>query len=393
MSARVRASGAGGCGESLLSLVFTGKEDDLEGGVTYFGKRYLIPALGTWASPDPLAVHSPGKADLNLYAYVSGQLLRAVDPVGLEGEGGAPANYTPATPPLSTSGSTKAAQGDLSSTECTIPMNCATAQADAATQFVGGAAIGATKAMTTIAGAVQHPIETAKVAGPAAAKMVAVLLPSAYNPARDDFVASTAARASAAVGEHYERGTLPQLAGELTGEGAVYTAAGAGVGSAFRAAGPVLRTMAIDSASMATGTLPGSLGRGGAFLVQDVKNTFVYQLVDDVGEAVYYGVTDNPGVRLGGHVEEFGNGFRGMQVISRGVPEAQGRALETSLIEGAKAAGRPIWNIAETSNFKGAAASGIEIPSTIGPSQTMLNPAIYTPRLANQASGSDHGMV
>jgi len=33
---------------------------------------------------DPLAVHAPGEADLNLYAYVSGALLKAVDPVGLD---------------------------------------------------------------------------------------------------------------------------------------------------------------------------------------------------------------------------------------------------------------------------------------------------------------------
>jgi len=63
---------------------FTGKEDDLEVGLTYFGKRYLVPALGVWLSPDPLAVHVPGRADLNLYAYVRGQLLRAIDPTGLQ---------------------------------------------------------------------------------------------------------------------------------------------------------------------------------------------------------------------------------------------------------------------------------------------------------------------
>jgi hypothetical protein len=35
-------------------------------------------------SPDPLAVHAAGKADFNLYAYVSGAVLKSVDPVGLE---------------------------------------------------------------------------------------------------------------------------------------------------------------------------------------------------------------------------------------------------------------------------------------------------------------------
>ena len=63
---------------------FTGKEEDVEVGLTYFGKRYYAPGLGRWASADPLGVHDVGKADLNLYAYVRGQALRNVDPVGLQ---------------------------------------------------------------------------------------------------------------------------------------------------------------------------------------------------------------------------------------------------------------------------------------------------------------------
>jgi RHS repeat-associated protein len=65
---------------------FTGKEEDVEVGLQYFGKRYLSPYLGRWVSPDPLAVHAPGQADLNLYAYVSGAVLKAVDPLGLTTE-------------------------------------------------------------------------------------------------------------------------------------------------------------------------------------------------------------------------------------------------------------------------------------------------------------------
>ncbi len=63
---------------------FTGKEEDVEVGLTYFGKRFLSPQLGRWVSADPLAVHAPGEADLNLYAYVSGAVLKSVDPVGLD---------------------------------------------------------------------------------------------------------------------------------------------------------------------------------------------------------------------------------------------------------------------------------------------------------------------
>lgn len=61
---------------------FTGKEEDSEVGLAYFGKRYLAPALGRWVSADPLTVHGLG-ADLNGYAYVHGRVTRAVDPTGL----------------------------------------------------------------------------------------------------------------------------------------------------------------------------------------------------------------------------------------------------------------------------------------------------------------------
>jgi RHS repeat-associated protein len=66
---------------------FTGKEEDAEVGLIYFGKRYLNAYLGRWISADPLAIHAPGEADLNVYAYVSGSVLRNVDPLGLEENG------------------------------------------------------------------------------------------------------------------------------------------------------------------------------------------------------------------------------------------------------------------------------------------------------------------
>jgi RHS repeat-associated protein len=69
---------------------FTGKEEDSEVGLTYFGKRFLNAQLGRWISADPLAVHAPGQADLNLYAYVSGSVLKNVDPLGLTEHSGQP---------------------------------------------------------------------------------------------------------------------------------------------------------------------------------------------------------------------------------------------------------------------------------------------------------------
>ncbi len=62
---------------------FTGKEEDVQVGLQYFGKRFLSPYLNRWVSADPLAIHVLG-ADLNVYAYVGGQALRAIDPFGLE---------------------------------------------------------------------------------------------------------------------------------------------------------------------------------------------------------------------------------------------------------------------------------------------------------------------
>jgi RHS repeat-associated protein len=68
----------------LEPMGFTGKEADEEIGVSYFGERWLIPRLGRWATPDPLHVHASGGGEaLNSYHYVSGSLLQAVDPLGL----------------------------------------------------------------------------------------------------------------------------------------------------------------------------------------------------------------------------------------------------------------------------------------------------------------------
>ncbi|WP_394847084.1 hypothetical protein LZC95_06400 [Pendulispora brunnea] len=62
---------------------FTGKEDDVGVGLTYFGARYYVAALGQWASADPLTIHV-ARSDLNPYAYVFGSPQKLVDPMGLQ---------------------------------------------------------------------------------------------------------------------------------------------------------------------------------------------------------------------------------------------------------------------------------------------------------------------
>ena len=118
----------------------------------------------------------------------------------------------------------------------------------------------------------------------------------------------------------------------------------------------------------AGGGAVGRAGRGGGPLA------YVYRLVDDAGDPVYYGISNNPAVRLGRHSVEPPGPFRGMQVISEAVPRPQALALETALIRQAIAEGRFVYNIVESSIVP---PVPIEVPGTIQPTQTMLNPALY----------------
>jgi RHS repeat-associated protein len=64
---------------------FTGKEEDPDVGLMYFGARFYGAGMGRFISADPLAVHGLG-ADLNQYRYVRANPLLLVDPSGLDGE-------------------------------------------------------------------------------------------------------------------------------------------------------------------------------------------------------------------------------------------------------------------------------------------------------------------
>jgi RHS repeat-associated protein len=62
---------------------FTGKEQDDETGLHYFGGRYYMAALGRWTSVDPPADNFPSWSPYN---YVEGDPVGRIDPDGLEAE-------------------------------------------------------------------------------------------------------------------------------------------------------------------------------------------------------------------------------------------------------------------------------------------------------------------
>ena len=73
---------------------YTGKYDDYEVGLIYYGARYFSPWIERWASPDPLFIHGIA-GDADPYGFVRNAPYRYVDPVGF---GDAPQQQTDPTP-------------------------------------------------------------------------------------------------------------------------------------------------------------------------------------------------------------------------------------------------------------------------------------------------------
>jgi RHS repeat-associated protein len=62
---------------------YTGKEDDYQVGLTYYGARYFASSIGRWASPDPLTIHALG-SNPNPYSFMRASPFRYVDRLGLD---------------------------------------------------------------------------------------------------------------------------------------------------------------------------------------------------------------------------------------------------------------------------------------------------------------------
>ena len=71
-------------GPTLSPWSFSSKRRDKESGLVHYGRRFYIPTLGHWLTPDP-----SGFTDgMNLYAYVKNEPLMHFDEYGLWGEYG-----------------------------------------------------------------------------------------------------------------------------------------------------------------------------------------------------------------------------------------------------------------------------------------------------------------
>ncbi len=91
-------------GEPLCPWRYSSKRSDVDTGLVYFGRRFYLPELGRWLTPDP----SGFKDGMNLYAYVHNDPLTSYDEYGLltnvHGQGwqncpwGSPFSYSSSSP-------------------------------------------------------------------------------------------------------------------------------------------------------------------------------------------------------------------------------------------------------------------------------------------------------
>jgi RHS repeat-associated protein len=318
---------------------FTGKEDDVSLGITYFGARYYSPYLETWMSPDPLAIHGVS-GDLNPYAYVHGRVTAVTDPTGLDGSG------------------------------CLGQEDCG-ANADSGPNWFDIASWPGD--FSRAWGSIFHHGSSARPP------------PLPVNPGSSvlftPIMAKAWPRGDLAGGEADYFG--PRFDDILSQRGPIVSALGMSPEHQQALAEDydnLLRHLYYNGGIQQLPMLQDTVVFGGPALVEGLaaeasSSSYVYQLVDQGGDAVYYGITNNPLVRLGAHSRLPPGPFSGMQVISDALPLPQAQALETSLIQGAGAQGRLIYNVAESSVPR--AAPLLDVPPTVSPTQTLLNPKLY----------------
>jgi len=116
----------------------------------------------------------------------------------------------------------------------------------------------------------------------------------------------------------------------------------------------------------------GSFAKGLSKNFASGANTVVYQLIDELGDAVYVGSSKNYNLpdTLARHVKNFKLNFKGLQIISEPVLEVEARQLETQLIKEID----PILNTLKSSITP--PIEGLFVPKVIQPKLTLINPLI-----------------
>lgn len=199
-------------------------------------------------------MHAPGSADLNLYAYVHGRLLNAVDPVGL------------ATIAVN-AGTGGLSYGDHAPGSGVIPTH--EMQFDTMKETSPGAKI-ADEFGASVRGAVDGIKGAATLAqeNPRAAQIAVLTLPAWAGTAAAIGVVSIGYKAAEAAERNGVDGLVGNLAAEtlmLAGPEAAAQSGRLAIGAA-RALAPVARAVAVSSASWGMG-----VGGGGAWVPRIVK--------------------------------------------------------------------------------------------------------------------------
>jgi RHS repeat-associated protein len=386
----------------------TGKERDEETGFYYHGARYCSPWLGRWVSCDPMGlVDGP-----SMYSYAKNNPIRMSDPSGTQATGTVDAdlNYVEKGPGYS---ATRSAADNYESPtysfdelDLSQPAPVCKTTDDKTTEDKKTDAKSTTPATAKPRGSAGHSISPPPPVSP---PDMTLYVPKGYiatqydeairgmedssNPlwARATFgvLATLAAplagaeelargvlntpyaveNAGIGIGEHIGRAYLWAQQGEYA-EATVDSLQSivdfsTGFNAAASVALPVAGALESKVATGVTGNL--SAAGGGA------RSTYVYQLIDEAGEPVYYGISKDYRLltRLGEHAESFGGNFRGMQVISDPLYQQEAKLLETQLIQ----ENNPILNIANSSIQP--PVSPLYVPPQVPPNSTLLNPALY----------------
>lgn len=371
---------------------FTGKERDEESGFSYHSARYLAPWLGRWTSCDPKGLVDGS----NVYGYARGNPINATDTNGTDTELTSSIDYAFRARITTThdgSGSTHVSlDASLKVSTPWVDLTISNHQESTVSPFVDRET-GRPEPAATPVPKVQKaararepqplrelpPIKAEIFAGFQTGPVASAFEDAsseAINPSNSSFVRGVSSLLAALV--------APLALAEEVGRGMLnipHDADIAGVAFARARLEPTIYgkvdayAQSVASGASAISNTASAVTTLGS-LLKSAFSTVVYQLVDEAGEAVYYGVSKQYRLftRLGEHAKKFGGNFRAMQVISGPLLQQEALLLESELIS----TNGPILNTFESSITSPMDLSmDLFVPKTVPPTKSMLNPALY----------------